>query len=41
MVLCWEVPLSYDSKRRTARVARYYVRPDLLESCPADQPPPG
>jgi hypothetical protein len=41
MVLCREVPLSYDSKRRTARVARYYVRPDLLESCPADQPPPG
>jgi len=41
MVLCREVPLSYDAKGQTARVARYYVRPDLLASCTADQPPPG
>jgi len=36
MVLCREVPLSYDAKRQPARVARYYVRPELLESCTAD-----
>jgi hypothetical protein len=39
MVLCREVPLRYDSQRRPVRVARYYVRPDLLKSCSADQPP--
>jgi hypothetical protein len=39
MLLCREVPLGYDSKRRPARMARYYVRPDLLESCSVDQPP--
>src|SRR4030095_13221653 len=38
MVLCREVPLRYDAQRRPARVARYYVRPDLLESCSVDQP---
>jgi len=37
MVLCREVPLRYDAQRRPTRVARYYVRPDLLESCSADQ----
>jgi 4-amino-4-deoxy-L-arabinose transferase-like glycosyltransferase len=33
LVPCSEVPLSYDSKRRPAYVARYYVRPDLHRFC--------
>ncbi len=37
LVQCREVPLYYDFKRRPAWVARYYVRPDLRESCSPDR----
>lgn len=33
MVLCSESPIQFDSGRRPAWVARYYVRPDLRGSC--------